>query len=198
MSVCQHRRCKNSSVEICPTRSGSGMEKVGWIHFLLLTDCNSQHLDITTEYAKVTLLNPGLLLDETTHELKFKKNLKEIWRKAQFGEAGLSTVHTVQHNLESANPHLNHEMGCQLAPWAEHPQAHGPAQQLVPCSRIGNHLLGTSLRCDKVQSNTKIIQRTEKMCCSRRLRRAWSIKLVKSEVVRWFAYAGWRIFIEIK
>lgn len=60
VSVCQHRRCKNSSVEICPVRSASRIERVGWIHLLLLTDCNSQDLDITADSAEVAMLNPGL------------------------------------------------------------------------------------------------------------------------------------------
>lgn len=58
--MCQHRRCRNSSVEICPARPTSRIERVGWIHLLLLTDCNSLDSDISTESAEVGMLNLGL------------------------------------------------------------------------------------------------------------------------------------------
>lgn len=199
MSVCQHRRCKNSSVEICPARSASRIERVGWIHLLLLTDCNSQDLDITAEPAKVGLLNPGLRCafrwnyPWTKLQEKPEGNLETspIWR-AQVLHLDL---------LEGADPHLNHEMGCELALWIERPQEHGSVQ-LVPLSKRENSLSGMpfTLRViDKVQKVTqKIIQGPEKMYCSGRRNRALSVKLGKSKVATCFVYARWSIFIGIK
>lgn len=92
MSVCQHRRCKNSSTEICPARSASRTNRVGWIPLLLLTDCNSQDSDITEECAEVGLLTLG-------SERAFGQNYPRIKMQEKPGgnlerslEAGLSTV----------------------------------------------------------------------------------------------------------
>lgn len=89
-------------------------------------------------------LGSDVLLDETTRELQLKRNLMEIWRNAQF---------LCQHDLESTDPYLNHDVGCKLTSWAESPQDDGSAQWLVLCWETGDPVSGTPfiLRCTKWQ-----------------------------------------------
>lgn len=89
-------------------------------------------------------LGSDVLLDETTREPQLKRNLMENWRNAQF---------LCQQDLESTDPHLNYEVGCELTSWVEYPWDDGSAQWLVPCCETRDPVSGTPfiLRCIKWQ-----------------------------------------------
>lgn len=93
-------------------------------------------------------LGSDVLLDETTREPQLKGNLMEIWTNAQF---------LCQHGLESTDPGLNHEVGCELTSWAEYPWDDRSVQWLVPCCETGDPVSGTPfiLRCTKWQKKGK-------------------------------------------
>lgn len=93
-------------------------------------------------------LGSDVLLDETTREPQLKRNLMENWRNAQF---------LCQQDLESTDPHLNYEVGCELTSWVEYPWDDGSAQWLVPCCETRDPVSGTPfiLRCIKWQKKKK-------------------------------------------